>query len=128
MLEQRNYPVAHYPYELDEHPTKVRPAIGLQFRLLLSELPIPEAQKKQVYYTFVSHFIAAERPFIEERRKRWNGEPEANLHYHNLNHTYQAGFDATTIANTLVRRRDHLAENLSAEGMIALSLAGLFHD
>jgi hypothetical protein len=128
MIERKSYEVAHYPYKLDADPTTVRRAMGLQFRLLLSELPIPEHQKKQVFYTFVSHFIAAERPFLEERRRRWNGDDSANLYYHNLNHTYQTGFDAAAIAKTLIRRRDHLAEHLSSEGLIALVVGGLYHD
>jgi len=128
MLEQRNFEVAHYPYKLDESPSIVRPAIVLQFRLLLSELPIPEAQKKQVFCTFTSQFIEAEKPFILERNRREKGDPKANLFYHNLNHTYQAGFDAMAIGNTLLRRKDHLAENLTSEGMIGLAIAGLYHD
>lgn len=128
MIERKSYEVAHYPYKLDEDPTKVRRAMGLQYRLLMSELAIPEEYKKQTYYTLISHFIAAERPFLEERRKRWNGDPSANLFYHNINHTYQAGFDATAIANTLIRRRDHLAEHLSPEGLLALTIAGIYHD
>ncbi len=128
MLEQRNYEVAHYPYKLDTSPAVVRPAIGLQFRMLLGRLPIPEAQKRQVFCTFTSHFIEAEKPFIAERNRREKGDPAANLFYHNLNHTYQAGFDALAIGNSLLQRKDLLTENLTAEGMIALGVAGLFHD
>lgn len=128
MLEQRNYEVAHYPYKLDESPAKVRPAIGTQFRFILSRLPIPEAQKKQIFYTFTSHFIEAEKPFILERNRREKDDPAANLFYHNLNHTYQAGFDAMAIANSLLQRKDPISENLTSEGMIGLAIAGLYHD
>ncbi len=128
MIERKSYEVGHYPYKLDEDLTKVRRALGLQYRMLLSRLPIPEKQLNQTFYTLTSLVIAAERPFVKERNDRAKGEKQATLFYHNINHTYQTGFDATCIANTLIRRQDHLAENLSAEGLLALSVAGLFHD
>ncbi|MEK7186297.1 MAG: hypothetical protein AAB675_02955 [Patescibacteria group bacterium] len=120
--------VEHYPFRMKEDPRIVGREIFSQINTLF-ENPMFSDTKRDLSYNLFFHFQNASNMFCEESEMRERGYPNANLFYHDRDHSvFQATYDALAITQAVLTENNHLASHLTPEGIFSIPLGSIYHD
>lgn len=124
----REYKIGHYPFTKEEPETRIHLEFGRHLSTLLREPLFDYQDRGKMWDLWSEHFTLARSYFEKEEQARINGDPNANLFYHNKEHAvHQAGYDAATIS-IMNLRRNQIAPFLTPEGISSIIIAAEHHD
>ncbi len=121
--------VEHYPFKTNEPEHIIENAVFVQMKKLVDEPIFELSDKESILQWLQKHFLKARFMFLDEEYLRTSGLKNANLFYHGKEHAvYQTTYDAITVTRAILSREDRLSSHLSADGVVAIVLAAMYHD
>lgn len=118
-----------YPFKVTAQPEIVYQTTRDNFVQLLDEMEIRKQGKTNLTRAFGDYYDNALRMFETEESLRQQGDPRANLFYHDRNHAvHQATYDAITISRGMLQRGGHLGKHVTEEVAMSIILGAMYHD